>query len=58
VLQIHRRRRGFERIRRKNRDPSGKVFFWEREYPMFLKTIPEGASLECWEERGRNMTIR
>jgi NAD(P)-dependent dehydrogenase (short-subunit alcohol dehydrogenase family) len=38
--------------------PSGKVFFWEREYPLFLKTIPEGSSLEYWEERGRNMTIR
>ncbi len=37
--------------------PSGKVFFWEREYPMFLRTIPEGANLDYWEERGKNMTI-
>jgi NAD(P)-dependent dehydrogenase (short-subunit alcohol dehydrogenase family) len=41
-----------------NSGPSGKVFFWEREYPMFLKTISEGADLAYWEERGQNMTIR
>lgn len=37
--------------------PSGKVFFWEREYPMFLSTIPEGATLDYWRERGKDMTI-
>lgn len=33
--------------------PRGKVFFWEQEYPMFLRTIPKGASLEYWSERER-----
>jgi len=33
--------------------PRGKVFFWEREYPMFLRTIAEGASLDFWAERER-----
>ncbi len=37
--------------------PSGRVFFWEREYPMFLTTIPEGASLDYWQERGKHMTL-
>jgi 3-oxoacyl-[acyl-carrier protein] reductase len=37
--------------------PSGKVFFWEREYPLFLSTIPEGANLDYWIERSRSMTI-
>lgn len=36
--------------------PTGKVFFWEKEYPMFLSTIPEGASLDYFNERGREMT--
>lgn len=31
--------------------PTGKVFFWEKEYPMFLSTIPQGASLDYWNER-------
>ncbi len=30
--------------------PTGKVFFWEKEYPMFLSTIPKGASLAYWQE--------
>lgn len=33
--------------------PSGKVFFWEKEYPMFLSTIPEGASLDYWQAYAR-----
>jgi NAD(P)-dependent dehydrogenase (short-subunit alcohol dehydrogenase family) len=35
--------------------PSGKVFFWEKEYPLFLNTIPEGATLDYWQERSRKM---
>lgn len=31
--------------------PTGKVFFWEKEYPMFLVTIPKNASLDYWNER-------
>jgi len=30
--------------------PTGKVFFWEKEYPMFLSTIPKGATLDYWRE--------
>lgn len=30
--------------------PRGKVFFWEEEYPMFLSTIPKGATLDYWKE--------
>ena len=33
--------------------PSGKVFFWEKEYPLFLSTIPEGANLDYWREYAR-----
>ncbi len=33
--------------------PSGKVFFWEKEYPMFLSTMPEGASLDYWQAYAR-----
>ena len=36
--------------------PNGKVFFWEKEYPMLLGTIPEGANLDYFNERGREMT--
>ena len=35
--------------------PSGKVFFWEKEYPLFLNMIPEGASQDYWNERSRAM---
>jgi len=38
--------------------PTGKVYFWEREYPLFLSTIPKGATLDYWIERGKNMKIR
>ena len=38
--------------------PTGKVYFWEREFPLFLSTIPEGANLEYWQERGKDMKIR
>lgn len=33
--------------------PTGKVFFWEKEYPMFLSTIPEGATLDYWQAYAR-----
>ena len=33
--------------------PTGKVFFWEKEYPMFLSTLPEGANLDYWREYAR-----
>ncbi len=29
--------------------PRGKVFFWEKEYPMFLGTIPKRATLDYWK---------
>lgn len=31
--------------------PHGKMFFWEREYPLFLGTIPAGATLDYWDQR-------
>jgi len=37
--------------------PTGKVYFWEREYPLFLSTLPEGANLDYWLERGKDMKI-
>jgi len=37
--------------------PTGKVYFWEREYPLFLSTIPKGVSLDYWIERGKNMRL-
>lgn len=36
-----------------NDGPRGKVFFWDKEYPMFLRTLPEGANLDYWQERER-----
>ncbi|MEE8397977.1 MAG: SDR family oxidoreductase [Desulfobacterales bacterium] len=30
--------------------PSGEVFFWEKQYPMFLSTIPADANLDYWKE--------
>lgn len=33
--------------------PSGQALFWERPYPLFLNTIPDGANTEWWDERTR-----
>jgi NAD(P)-dependent dehydrogenase (short-subunit alcohol dehydrogenase family) len=33
--------------------PSGKVFFWEKEFPLYLSTLPEDANLDYWTDYAR-----
>ena len=37
---------------------SGQAYFWEKRYPLFLNTIPDGATTDYWDERTREMFAR
>jgi len=36
----------------------GQAYFWEKRYPLFLNTIPHGATTDYWDERTREMFAR